>query len=230
LARSRRFPRAGRCGRVECLEEYGAAKVFGDAPSGTSLRRWGSHAMIEPLYHDLIALLAIFNPVGIVPQYIYFTRDVAPWARKRLALRCVLIAAVILLAFIVLGQIILEAMEIGIPAFKIAGGFVLMIIALRMIFESVHLAPTEEEKEMDEDHHRNLAVFPLATPLIAGHGGSWSSSYSRTTAASVPSSRPRRRWLSSSSSPWSMRRCAPRRPSSASSVPPGSASPAASSA
>lgn len=128
--------------------------------------------MFDHVFYDFVHLFAIFNPVGIVPQYLYFTRNVPKEERRRLAIKCVTIATLILIAFIVLGQITLEALGIGIPAFSIAGGLVLLVISMRMIFESVE-EPAGEEKGIlgGLGDSKDLAVFPLATPLIAGPGG-----------------------------------------------------------
>jgi multiple antibiotic resistance protein len=145
--------------------------------------------LLNHAFYDLINLFVVFNPTGIVPQYLYFTQHVPHKDRRTLAIRCVLIATVILVAFIVLGQLLLEALGIGLPAFKIAGGVVLLVISVRMILEDVD-ATAADDTDVDagssQDRHRDyslrkLAVFPLATPLIAGPGGSWSSCCSRTT-------------------------------------------------
>lgn len=89
-----------------------------------------------------------------------------------MAIRCVSIATVILLAFIVLGQLLLEALGITLPAFRIAGGVVLLVISMRMIFEDVSKTAGEEEEleQWTPESFTKLAVFPLATPLIAGPG------------------------------------------------------------
>jgi len=126
--------------------------------------------MFDHAFEDFVTLLAVYNPVGIVPEYLYFTRDVPPDERKRLALRSVLIATAILFAFLVLGQVLLEALGISLPSFSIAGGVVLLVISLRAIFEGVHDEVAVEEKKAATGV-RDLAVFPLATPLIAGPGG-----------------------------------------------------------
>jgi multiple antibiotic resistance protein len=130
--------------------------------------------LFDHAFLDFINLFVVFNPTGIVPQYLYFTRYVPPEAKKRLALRCVLIATAILVAFIVLGQLLFDALGIGFPAFSIAGGIVLLVISLRMILEGVGETPGEEKEEVEgwsSARIKALAVFPLATPLIAGPGG-----------------------------------------------------------
>ncbi|MDQ3658805.1 MAG: MarC family protein [Actinomycetota bacterium] len=128
--------------------------------------------MFDHVLYDFVHLFVIFNPVGIVPQFLYFTRNVPVRERRALTIKCVVIATSILVTFIVLGQITLEALGIGIPAFSIAGGLVLFIISMRMIFESVD-EPVEKEKGLMAglSNSTDLAVFPLATPLIAGPGG-----------------------------------------------------------
>lgn len=126
--------------------------------------------MFDHVFEDFVTLYAIFNPTGILPSYLHFTQGVPAEEMRRLAVKSVLIATAILVAFVVLGQVMLEALGIALPSFSIAGGLVLLVISLRMIFESV-----EETAEPDEaaavHHSRDLAVFPLATPLIAGPGG-----------------------------------------------------------
>jgi multiple antibiotic resistance protein len=125
-------------------------------------------------FYDLINLFVVFNPTGIIPQYLYFTEHVPHEDRRALAIRCVSIATVILVGFIVLGQLLLEALGIGLPAFKIAGGVVLLVISVRMILEDIDETAAGDDKELhavSSSSLRKLAVFPLATPLIAGPGG-----------------------------------------------------------
>ncbi len=130
--------------------------------------------MSEHLIDNLITLFVVFNPTGIVPNYLYFTRHETATHRRKLAYRSVLIATLILIAFIVLGQILLEALKISVSSFSIAGGLVLFAISLTTIFESVHEPVKLVEKAadgVDKAARGNLAVFPLATPLLAGPGG-----------------------------------------------------------
>jgi multiple antibiotic resistance protein len=125
-------------------------------------------------FYDLINLFVVFNPTGIIPQYLYFTEHVPHKDRRTLAIRCVSIATVILVVFIVVGQLLLEALGIGLAAFKIAGGLVLLVISVRMILEDVDETAGGDDKELhavSSSSIKKLAVFPLATPLIAGPGG-----------------------------------------------------------
>ena len=130
--------------------------------------------MFNHAFYDLINLFVVFNPTGIIPQYLYFTEHVPHKDKRALAIRCVSIATVILVGFIVLGQLLLEALGIGLPAFKIAGGVVLLVISVRMILEDIDDTAAADDKELhavSSSSLRKLAVFPLATPLIAGPGG-----------------------------------------------------------
>lgn len=130
--------------------------------------------MFNHAFYDLINLFVVFNPTGIIPNYLYFTEHVPHKDRRTLAIRCVSIATVILVAFIVVGQLLLEALGIGLPAFKIAGGIVLLVISVRMILEDVDETAGGNDKELhavSSSSIKKLAVFPLATPLIAGPGG-----------------------------------------------------------
>jgi multiple antibiotic resistance protein len=121
------------------------------------------------LFTDFVTLFVVINPINLIPYFVLFTRHQPPKERQRTALRSVVIAAAILVVFIVLGQILLEALGIHLPSFSIAGGLVLLAISLRTILASEQ-GPEEEEKEQSSGHARDVAVFPLATPLIAGPG------------------------------------------------------------
>jgi multiple antibiotic resistance protein len=85
-------------------------------------------------------------------------------ARQRIAGQAVIIAAAILLAFIAIGQILLEALGVDLASFRIAGGLVLLVIALRMVLDEPRTAVTNHPAR------ENVAIFPLAMPLIAGPG------------------------------------------------------------
>jgi multiple antibiotic resistance protein len=121
----------------------------------------------DRLFQDFVTLFVVINPIGTVPLFIAVTRDEPAEAAHKTALRSVVIATIILLTFVVIGQLLLNALDIELGAFRIAGGLVLLVISLRMVLESVH-HPAEERKETGNRH--DVAVFPLATPFIAGPG------------------------------------------------------------
>jgi multiple antibiotic resistance protein len=118
--------------------------------------------MLHQLFHDFVTLFVVVNPIGIVPLFIAIAGR-EPTARQRqIALQGVVVATVILLLFIAIGQLLLDALGIELSSFRIAGGLVLLIIALRMILEEVRAAA------IDTSHLRNVAIFPLAMPFLAG--------------------------------------------------------------
>lgn len=113
-----------------------------------------------------IVFFAIIDPIGTVPVFIAVTRGHDAAARRRIALVSTLAAAGILLFFVIAGEIILTAMSIPLAAFQIAGGIVLFLFALTMIFGE---SKPEEEVRLIDDAHQT-AIYPLAVPSIAGPG------------------------------------------------------------
>lgn len=113
-----------------------------------------------------IVFFAVIDPVGTVPVFIAVTSHFDAKAKRRIALLASLAAAGILLFFVVVGEIILTTMSIPLSAFQIAGGIVLFLFALSMIFGE---SKPEEEIRLAEAHHET-AIFPLAVPSIAGPG------------------------------------------------------------
>jgi multiple antibiotic resistance protein len=123
-------------------------------------------------YHwftDFVYLATVLNPFSLVPVFLHVTEHLTPKARRRTALRAVVIAATILIGFVVLGQILLEALGIGLPSFTIGGGLILLAIALQRILAPANVS-ADEKAGSSLDRARDVAVFPLATPYIAGPG------------------------------------------------------------
>lgn len=120
----------------------------------------------QELFSKFVLLWAVIDPIGTVPVFISATSDRTLTERRRIALIAAVIAAGILLFFIAVGEPILLAMGIPLPAFQISGGIVLFLFALTMIFgESKPEGETVMLKSVQE-----TAVFPLATPSIASPG------------------------------------------------------------
>jgi multiple antibiotic resistance protein len=119
--------------------------------------------MLTELISEFVTLWVVIDPIGTVPIFLAITKNMSPAERNRAALRGILFAAGVLVAFIVGGQIMLRAMGIELYAFQIAGGIVLFLFSLMMVFDKIHV-PTEIEPGHD------AAVYPLAVPSIAGPG------------------------------------------------------------
>jgi multiple antibiotic resistance protein len=111
-------------------------------------------------------LFVVIDPPGLVPLFIALTRGMAPERRRAMARRACIIATVLLTLFGLFGENILGFIGISMPAFRIAGGILLFLTALDMLFE--RRTQRREGQQPDPDH--DPSVFPLATPLIAGPG------------------------------------------------------------
>jgi multiple antibiotic resistance protein len=111
-------------------------------------------------------LFVVIDPPGLVPLFIALTRGMSDERRRAMALRACLIASALLLMFGLAGESILGFIGISMPAFRIAGGILLFLTALDMLFE--RRTQRREGQQPDPDH--DPSVFPLATPLIAGPG------------------------------------------------------------
>lgn len=113
-----------------------------------------------------IFLFAVIDPLGSIPVFLEATKQFDDAAKKRIAFRATAIASGILLFFIAVGQIIMEAMEITLSAFQISGGVILFLFALTMVFGE---GKPEEEKHLIRDY-AHVTVFPIALPSIASPG------------------------------------------------------------
>ncbi len=127
--------------------------------------------MLQSLLTSFATFFATIGPVEAAVLFATFTPRVARGERQRMAVRAVAIASTILIVFTLLGQPLLNQLGVTIPALQTAGGIVLAIIALDMIFARPQsafrlTAPEGREAEAKDD----VAVFPLATPLLAGPG------------------------------------------------------------
>jgi len=114
-----------------------------------------------------VTLLVIIDPVGLAPLFVALTQGAPAATRRAIALRAVLIAFGLLTLFGLLGEAVLGFVGISMPAFRIAGGILLFLTALDMLFER---RTKRREGQAEEEQHPDPSVFPLATPLIAGPG------------------------------------------------------------
>ncbi len=116
---------------------------------------------------DFVTLLTVMNPVAVIPVYINLTAELQTAERTHILIRAVLVSFGILIAFLVAGEPVLEGLGVTLNAFRIAGGIVLLILGVRMIFdEQGHADPPP----VGQASSRDIAVFPLAMPMIAGSG------------------------------------------------------------
>jgi multiple antibiotic resistance protein len=116
----------------------------------------------------LVTMLVVIDPIGIAPLFLALTRGMTPAARRRIAIRAILTAAFVLALFAFFGETLLGFIGISMPAFRIAGGILLFLTALDMLFERRTKRREDRTESADEQH--DPSVFPLAIPLIAGPG------------------------------------------------------------
>lgn len=112
----------------------------------------------------------IIDPIGMIPMTLAATARVSPQRRNQIVNEAVLVAAAVILVMGVVGRIILDYLGITLPAFMIAGGILLFLIAIDMLFARPTRAKRTEAEEREAATAENPAVFPLAVPMIAGPG------------------------------------------------------------
>jgi len=126
---------------------------------------------IEYIRRAFITLFVAIDPPGLAAIFLALTMNMGPADRKATAYRACIIAFSILVFVSAGGGVALEALGIGMPAFRIAGGLLLFYIAFEMVFERREQRKNNAaETTIAQDHPRNIAAFPLAIPLMAGPG------------------------------------------------------------
>lgn len=127
--------------------------------------------MIALFLSAFVTFLVVIDPPGCAPIFAGLTRDATVAERRSMAIRASLIAAGILLFFGLLGEDLLRTLGISLAAFRIAGGIMLFLIALEMVFEKRTQRRESRAQEIEADpEHEDVSVFPMAIPMIAGPG------------------------------------------------------------
>jgi multiple antibiotic resistance protein len=117
-----------------------------------------------------VTLAVIVDPIGLAPIFIGVTDGLPTAARRSVGLRACLIAGIILIGAAAIGDDLLRRLGITLPAFEIAGGLLLFLIAADMVYGTRSERESKTAEQAVEDHVRNVAAFPLAIPLMAGPG------------------------------------------------------------
>jgi multiple antibiotic resistance protein len=126
--------------------------------------------MLDQIVKFFVVFFVVVEPLSIVPVFSSLTVGASEEYRRRMALKAVAIAAVLLLLFAVLGKPFLEVMGITVAAFRIFGGLLLFLIALEMVFARESGTRTSQDEQAESRRRADISVFPLAFPLIAGPG------------------------------------------------------------
>jgi multiple antibiotic resistance protein len=117
-----------------------------------------------------LTLFVVVDPVGLTPTFLAVTEGLPSSARRNVAVRASIIAGAILAGSALIGDWLLETLQISLAAFRIAGGLLLFSIASEMVFGVRIRRESEAAEQAVEEHVRNIAAFPLAIPLMAGPG------------------------------------------------------------
>jgi multiple antibiotic resistance protein len=127
--------------------------------------------MLDTAILAFTTLFATIGPLDVAAMFAVLTAKDTARARLRTALRSTLVATIVLLLFALLGEVILRSLGISLAALRIGGGILLLLIGIEMAFAiSSGATSTTEEETQEAATRQDIAVFPLATPLIAGPG------------------------------------------------------------
>ncbi len=125
---------------------------------------------LDSVLNAFITLFVTLDPIGNVPLFLGLTAGMSAVVRRSIAIRGCLIASGILILFALTGTVILDSIGITIDAFRIAGGLLLFVTAFEMIYGHRQERREEASHTAASERAANLAVFPLALPLLAGPG------------------------------------------------------------
>lgn len=120
------------------------------------------------LITGFVTLFVIIDPIGLTPMFVALTQGMPAKRRRNIALRGVVVAFFVLSLFAIFGEAVLGFVGISMAAFRIAGGILLFLTALDMLFQ--RRTKRREDQAEEEDHQDDPSVFPLGIPLIAGPG------------------------------------------------------------
>ncbi|MPT49154.1 MAG: NAAT family transporter [Sphingobium sp.] len=127
--------------------------------------------MIELFISAFVMLFVVIDPPGAAPIYASMTRDASAHQRKAMAFRAISVSAAILLVFALWGKQLLGQLGIELYSFRIAGGIMLFMIALEMVFEKrTQRREDRAQKIIETPEVEDVSIFPMAMPMIAGPG------------------------------------------------------------
>ena len=128
--------------------------------------------MTELFLSAFVTLFVVIDPPGCAPIYASLTSGASGEQRRAMAIRAVGIAAAILLVFALWGKQLLGVLGIALDSFRIAGGIMLFMIAMDMVFEKRTQRREDRAQKInaEEPHVEDVSVFPMAMPMIAGPG------------------------------------------------------------
>lgn len=122
------------------------------------------------LFKDLVGMFAILNPLGAIPIYLTMTAHKSTGQMRHIAAKASIAVGVILIISIWAGNLLLQFFGIGMPAFRIASGVLVLLIAISMFQAKISPAIHTQAEAIEAEDKEGIAVVPLAIPLLAGPG------------------------------------------------------------
>ncbi|WP_029937196.1 MarC family protein [Sphingomonas sp. UNC305MFCol5.2] len=126
--------------------------------------------MIELFLSAFVTFFVVIDPPGCAPIFAGLTTGASAVHRRAMAIRAVLVASAILFGFALFGEALLRALGISLNAFRIAGGIMLFLIALEMVFERRTERREDRAEKVKATEVADISTFPMAMPMIAGPG------------------------------------------------------------
>jgi len=127
--------------------------------------------MLALFLSTFITLFVVIDPPGCAPIFASLTNGASPVFRRAMAIRATVVAGIILLVFALVGEEFLKMLGVSLDAFRIAGGVMLFLIALEMVFERRSARRQDRAAEVNQDPEReDVSIFPMAIPMLAGPG------------------------------------------------------------
>jgi multiple antibiotic resistance protein len=127
--------------------------------------------MLEHLIKTFIVFFVVVEPISLVPMFGALTRGADARSRRRMAIKGVVLSAIIFYGFVIVGDWLLSTLGVTLDSFKIAGGLLMFLLAVDMVFARQSGMRSTTIREQDEARYKeDISVFPLAFPLIAGPG------------------------------------------------------------
>jgi multiple antibiotic resistance protein len=126
--------------------------------------------MIDLFITAFVTLFVVIDPPGCAPIYASLTTGAGPAQRRAMAIRATLIAGGILIFFAMFGEALLSFLHIDLDSFRIAGGIMLFMIAIDMVFEKRTERREQRAEKVAASDVEDVSVFPMAMPMLAGPG------------------------------------------------------------
>jgi multiple antibiotic resistance protein len=127
--------------------------------------------VVDFVFNSFVTLMVVVDPLGLAPIFAALTKGYSEKRKREAAIRGTLLGAAILFVFALVGDALLGALGIGLPAFRTAGGILLFFLALDMVFgRPTGLRSRTVRDQEEDDYNQDISVFPLAIPLVAGPG------------------------------------------------------------